>query len=48
VATHSSSPPLTVFERIWPWALVMAGLGLTVAWISLLAYEFVGWLGTTL
>jgi hypothetical protein len=37
-----------LFARIWPSALLVAGLGLTVAWMALLAYGFVGFLVATL
>jgi hypothetical protein len=30
------------FDRFWPQALLIAGLGVTVAWAVLLTYELVG------
>ena len=30
-----------LFDRIWPPAIIIFGLGLTAAWIALLGYELV-------
>jgi hypothetical protein len=37
--------PIHYFYQIWPSAVVVIGLGLTVAWVSLLGYGLVGLIG---
>ena len=38
----------TQFQRIWPSALLILGLGITVAWTVVLGYGFVALVGMTL
>jgi len=40
--------PISLFRRVWPSALLLLGLVLTVAWIALLGCEFVGLVGMAL
>jgi hypothetical protein len=40
VRDNALSPSL-LFQRVWPPALLILGLGGTVAWIALLGYGFV-------
>lgn len=37
--------PLSLFDRVWPPALLVVGAGLCAAWIAFLGYEFAGLVG---
>jgi hypothetical protein len=37
--------PLSLFDRVWPPALLIVGAGLCAAWIAFLGYEFAGLVG---
>jgi hypothetical protein len=44
-ANPKNPSPLSVFDRVWPPALLIVGAGLCAAWIAFLGYEFAGLVG---
>jgi len=44
----NSANQFSLFDRVWPTALVVAALGLTVAWIAVLGYELLRLIGMAL
>ena len=45
---RASNIRTTLFERIWPAAIIILGVVLNVAWVALLGYGFVSILGLVL
>jgi hypothetical protein len=44
-ASAAVTAPIFYRDRIWPPAVIACGMGLTVAWISLLGYGLVEFIG---
>jgi hypothetical protein len=40
-ASAAVADPIFYFDQIWPPAIIATGLGLTMAWVSLLGYGLI-------
>ena len=45
VAVPKDPSQLSLFDRVWPPALLIIGAGLCAAWIAFLLYELAGLIG---
>ncbi len=48
IVRNPISPISLFFQRVWPPALIVLALVITLAWIALLGCEFVGLIGMAL